>query len=110
MSILFAHALVQHMHHSQISSQEDIKEHNSARSIFDHLQITFHTDLGQDHLEDFFSQSFKLELTDFSVGIGNSRIDLLNTLGKDHYSKPCIQQYYPPAVPFNIEYRGPPTA
>ena len=49
------HTVVPHVHHDQISDAQHEEEHLSADSWKDYLQLVFHVDLGDDHLEHFDS-------------------------------------------------------
>lgn len=45
------HTLVPHQHHDDLSYEDNLIEHNSATSILDYLELAFHADLGEGHLE-----------------------------------------------------------
>lgn len=42
-----------HQHHDELTIEENVAEHKSAEGFLDWLQLIFHEDLGEGHLENF---------------------------------------------------------
>lgn len=57
-SLLLLHAFIPHEHHSELDEIEHIQQHQQADGLFDLLQLVFHTDLGDEHLENFKTASY----------------------------------------------------
>lgn len=60
-SFLLMHNLTPHVHHSEMSEEQHIFQHEEAKTLYDWLMLSFHDDLGGGHLE-CFSQLEKIEL------------------------------------------------
>ena len=52
-AILLLHSLLPHAHHSQLNDEQHLEEQQSASSIFDYIQLAFHFDQGENHLEEY---------------------------------------------------------
>ncbi len=52
-SLLLLHTFIPHEHHAEINQVERIQQHQQADDLFDLLQLVFHNDLGEEHLENF---------------------------------------------------------
>lgn len=49
--LMSAHAMVPHQHDTDISDAAHQQQHIEASTFLEHLQLLFHSDLGEDHLE-----------------------------------------------------------
>ena len=52
-TLFLLHTLVPHEHHAELSEEDHIGQHESARSLLDFLQLAFHLDQGKGHLEEY---------------------------------------------------------
>lgn len=50
---LLLHNLTPHVHHTEMSEEHHISQHEEARTLYDWLMLSFHDDLGGGHLECF---------------------------------------------------------
>lgn len=62
--LLLLHSFIPHQHHSELSEEEHIEQHEEADDLFEFLQLVFHIDFGEDHLEKFKTSSFHFDLAD----------------------------------------------
>ena len=51
--VLLLHNITPHFHHGEISETQHDEEHQDAESLLDWLALTFHSDLGEGHMECF---------------------------------------------------------
>ncbi len=51
--IMLLHAVLPHQHHNELSATEHSKEHQSPENLLDWLELVFHYDQGEQHLEDY---------------------------------------------------------
>ncbi|MEQ8711839.1 MAG: hypothetical protein RIC80_02420 [Cyclobacteriaceae bacterium] len=58
--LLLFHSMLPHAHHSELNEEQHFQEHEMASSLFDYLQLAFHFDPGQNHLEDYQTAGFDL--------------------------------------------------
>jgi len=49
------HSVIPHHHHDHLSVEDHNIEHESADNILDYLELLFHLDMGEGHLENFQS-------------------------------------------------------
>ncbi|MEQ9299522.1 MAG: hypothetical protein RIF33_13195 [Cyclobacteriaceae bacterium] len=59
-ALLLFHSLLPHAHHSELNEEQHFEEHEMASSLFDYLQLAFHFDPGQNHLEDYQTAGYDL--------------------------------------------------
>lgn len=52
-SITFLHSLLPHQHHGEMVDAEHSEEHVQAEDLLDYLELIFHLDQGEGHLESF---------------------------------------------------------
>lgn len=58
------HSVLPHVHHEELSIAEHEEAHLSADSLLDYIELIFHTDIGDGHLEHFASgQGLDFELS-----------------------------------------------
>ena len=109
-TILVAHTVIPHVHHKQLSENEDLSEHNAANSFLDYVKLALHTDPGSDHLEDFFGSHFTFHHFPGPSGLPVVRIDQspiqLLTLAPVLF----LEQYISPFLQTGAVTRGPPMA
>lgn len=75
-SLVLLHSIIPHSHHSELTEEENLKQHETASSIIDYLSLAFHLDHEDGQLEDFIPGNdvdpVQLEpyiLSNFSVGV-----------------------------------------
>lgn len=110
------HSLLPHQHHDELDIIEHSEERAQAEGMVDYLQLLFHTDLGDGHMENFESgRGFDFD-TEYTV---NLFPDLVTYSYYPILQKPAIQQsgtcYYDHDVPIvkkdviaHLDFRGPP--
>lgn len=52
-ALLLLHSLLPHAHHTQLNDEQHIEEQQTASSILDYLQLAFHFNPGENHLEEY---------------------------------------------------------
>ena len=106
-TILLMHAILPHEHDDQIV--DDYEIHVSANSLLDIIELAFHFDLGENHLE-VFKSSTQTRLTLAVYLIEESVINIAPILlSEDFYSfQPHIQQLRTRYLYQNLQFRGPP--
>ena len=108
--LLFLHTVFPHDHHNQQSSEEHFLEIGVATSIFDIIELAFHLDLGEDHLENFqVTPKTAFHLSPFIVDdLLNFELPAIIKLNDDSFpatlSEPFLEQSYRS----EDRFRGPP--
>jgi hypothetical protein len=111
------HSLLPHQHFDELDSEEHKEEHAQADGLIDYLQLIFHTDLGDGHMESFedgkgfdFDVDFTINL--IPVLVAHSYYPLLQN-PSNHQS---IVSYYDHDIPIlkkdviaHLDFRGPPS-
>ena len=52
-TIIIAHTVIPHIHHSEISEKEHIYQHQQAKTIFDYIALAFHSEQQGGGFEEF---------------------------------------------------------
>ena len=114
--MLILHSLVPHHHHDELSDEEHEIEHDSAETLLDYLELLFHVDAGDGHLEHFQSgEGFNL---DFNFTIDGPSVFIENAINLGSFdpvadNTPIPICYYKKVpIPPNILFkplRGPPS-
>lgn len=52
-TIVLLHSIIPHSHHSELSAEQHLQEHENASSILDYLSLAFHLDHEDGQFEDF---------------------------------------------------------
>lgn len=108
--LLFLHNTLPHTHHSELDETLHSAEHQKANSLLDFLQLSFHIDLGGDHLENF-EHANELDLSDAPshfllsyVVFSEKRTGNIKTI------YPLFSEWFSPAHHFwhQTYFRGPP--
>lgn len=89
--ILFGHSAIPH-HHEVAEELTSYSEHHHP-SLIDLLKCVFSRDLGQNHLEDFFSENIKFSFQKFEATAPGQ---VLVVAGGPSYSEPL---YLPQVLP-----------
>ena len=109
--------MLPHQHHDELETDEQTEEHAQADGLIDYLQLIFHTDLGDGHMERFengrgfdFDVEFTVNL--FPELVAHSYYPL--------FQKPAIHQskvsFFTHDIPIlkkdviaHLNFRGPPS-
>lgn len=75
------HSVLPHVHHEELSIAEHEEAHLSADSLLDYIELIFHTDIGDGHLEHFASgQGLDFELSPVALDIPFSAVPVQHVL------------------------------
>ena len=106
-----------HQHHDELGSDEHSEEHAQAEGVLDYLQLLFHTDLGDGHMENFEnSKGFDLDV-EFTFNVFS---DLITDSYYPLFLKPSVVQKrisnFDHGIPIlkkdviaHLDFRGPPS-
>lgn len=107
--------MVPHHHHGEMSDTDHLTEHESADDLMDYLELIFHVDMGEGHLEHFQGGESldydQLQSIDIKPIIGI--VSTVTTLSENtDYQKTELQPYFgrahiPPDL-LSSSLRGPP--
>ncbi|MEQ9468133.1 MAG: hypothetical protein RLN88_12015 [Ekhidna sp.] len=106
-SLLMAHTLMPHKHHSNVNDEDHFIEHAQAESLLDYIRLAFHVSPGENHLEEFqTAQGVSLyfpvaEILDFQLSNEILEIEAPKVIFFDA----VIEQQFSPD---QSNFRGPP--
>lgn len=88
--IVLLHGLVPHQHHNELSYDQDAVQHASANDLQDYLELVFHIDMGDGHL-DHFENVDGIEFDVKAVAINLTCFSTVSQYGK--YDNSCGSFY-----------------
>ena len=97
-----------HMHHDEMSTKDHVIEHDSAESLLDFIQLAFHFNPSENHLEDYQTSNIDFQVLVFCeevtkpefIRIIHSTIDF--GFEDCDFHQPILASYS------SISFRGPP--
>jgi hypothetical protein len=108
-ALLLLHSLLPHAHHSQLNNEQHIEEQQTATSLFDYLQLAFHFNPGENHLEEYQTAGDELlSISPFLVAVIEFSFlaPLLDDFNDDFYPEQSdIKGQY---LYRHLSFRGPP--
>lgn len=66
-TIIIAHAVIPHVHHSEISEKEHVVQHQEAETIFDYIALAFHSEQQDGALEQFVQDNDNITFDNISI-------------------------------------------
>lgn len=111
------HSVLPHEHHAQLSDAEHVEAHSSADSLLGHIQLIFHVDMGDGHLDHFEScQGLDCDLKSlgvvsplyarFTEALLGGVKEHKNTAEEHHHKRGVFPDSH---LFYDLSRRGPPT-
>jgi hypothetical protein len=107
LSLLLLHSVIPHEHHSDMDDVLHYESHTCATSLFDLIQLSFHNNPGDHHLEEF--QVTDQIVLDYFPGIGIVQYEILLRCETNNAYPVCSDRYYSRFYIASLPFRGPPS-
>jgi hypothetical protein len=110
------HSIIPHHHHDHLSVEDHKFEHETADNILDYLELLFHLDMGEGHLENFQSTDGNHLDIQFQYDLGPlNLVEIVYCLNADIKSDLSARSFFPsdripiPPKKSSLSLRGPPS-
>ena len=108
-AILMLHNFLPHQHHSELSEEEHITQHETAENLYDFLQLIFHMDQGEAHLERY--QTTDHTQLSFHFPQLEKTVVYLESTTSGHtpsFDRPASEGLFTRYLASQLRFRGPP--
>jgi len=110
-TIIIAHTVIPHIHHSEISEKEHIYQHQQAKTIFDYIALAFHSEQQGGGFEEFVQGQYYPGFDSVQV----SSVAIIFTAFSLSDKEPQTEEFIISNIPIrnnlypeNLKLRGPP--
>ena len=106
--ILMLHTVMPHQHHGEVSNEIHNFEHDSADSILDFIQLAFHFNPSENHLEDYQKSNLDFQTLVFCEDVLSPDFARTILSSIDQNVEGYDYQQVRPVPISSISFRGPP--